>query len=87
MVRDLKIGAGPHGFRWSFRDRAAECSDAPREVCELVLAHVNTNSIEAAYGRSDLFERRRALLEQWAGFLAGTDGGGPEFAGYTRAHR
>ena len=87
MLRDLKIGAVPHGFRSSFRDWAAECSDAPREVCELALAHVNTNSIEAAYRRSDLFERRRALMEQWAGFLAGTDGGGPEFAGYTRAHR
>ena len=70
MVRDLRIGAVPHGFRSSFRDWAAECSDAPREVCELALAHVNTNSIEAAYRRTDLFERRRALMEQWASFLA-----------------
>ncbi len=71
LVRQLKIGAVPHGFRSSFRDWAAECSDAPREVCELALAHVNTNAIEAAYRRTDLFERRRALMEQWAGFLAG----------------
>ena len=71
MVRDLGIGAVPHGFRSSFRDWAAECSDAPREVCELALAHVNTNRIEAAYRRTDLFERRRALMEQWAGFLGG----------------
>ncbi|MCY4596001.1 MAG: hypothetical protein OXC19_14545, partial [Bryobacterales bacterium] len=48
--------------RSSFRDWAAECTDAPREVCELALAHVNTNSIEAAYRRSDLFERRRERL-------------------------
>ena len=73
LVRDLGIGAVPHGFRSSFRDWAAECSDAPREVCELALAHVNTNAIEAAYRRSDLFERRRALMEQWAAFLAGTE--------------
>ena len=72
LVRDLGIGAVPHGFRSSFRDWAAECSDAPREVCELALAHVNTNAIEAAYRRTDLFERRRALMEQWAAFLAGT---------------
>ena len=72
LVRHLGIGAVPHGFRSSFRDWAAECSDAPREVCELALAHVNTNAIEAAYRRTDLFERRRALMEQWAGFLAGT---------------
>ena len=74
LVRELEIGAVPHGFRSSFRDWAAECSDAPREVCELALAHVNTNAIEAAYRRTDLFERRRALMEQWAAFLAGTEG-------------
>ena len=72
MVRDLGIGAVPHGFRSSFRDWAAERSDAPREVCELALAHVNTNAIEAAYRRTDMFERRRALMEQWAAFLVGT---------------
>ena len=53
------------------RRRATE---APRccEVCELALAHVNRDRVEAAYRRSDLFERRRALMEQWAAFLAGT---------------
>ena len=71
MVRNLEIAAVPHGFRSSFRDWAAECSNAPREVCELALAHVNTNSIEAAYRRTDMFERRRALMEQWAAFLTG----------------
>ena len=81
LVREVKIAAVPHGFRSSFRDWAAECSDAPREVCELALAHVNTNSIEAAYRRTDLFERRRALMEQWAAFLAGTD----NVAGHARA--
>ena len=72
LVRALRIGAVPHGFRSSFRDWAAECSDAPREVCELALAHVNSDRVEAAYRRTDLFERRRALMEQWAAFLAGT---------------
>ena len=42
---------------------------APRAVCGLALAHVNTNAIEAAYRRTDLFERRRALMEQWSAFL------------------
>ena len=70
MVRDLKIGAVPHGFRSSFRDWAAECTEVPREVCELALAHVNRDRVEAAYRRSDLFERRRALMEAWSTFLA-----------------
>ena len=72
MVRQLGIQAVPHGFRSSFRDWAAECTDVPREVCELALAHVHTNSIEAAYRRTDLFERRRGLMEQWAAFLDAT---------------
>ena len=74
MVRELGIAAVPHGFRSSFRDWAAECSEAPREVCELALAHVNTNRVEAAYRRTDLFERRRELMDQWAAFLSATDG-------------
>ena len=74
MVRDLGIGAVPHGFRSSFRDWAAECSDAPREVCELALAHVNSDRVEAAYRRTDLFERRRELMEEWSGLLAGIRG-------------
>ena len=74
LTQQLGIGAVPHGFRSSFRDWAAECTDAPREVCELALAHVNTNAVEAAYRRSDLFERRRELMEAWATFLVGTEG-------------
>ena len=81
LVRDLGIGAVPHGFRSSFRDWATECSDAPREVCELALAHMNTNRIEAAYRRTDLFARRRSLMEEWAAFLAGAEDAGPGLAG------
>ena len=69
LLRELQIDAVPHGFRSSFRDWAAECSDAPREVCELALAHVNSVRVEAAYRRTDLFERRRVLMEQWSSFV------------------
>ena len=41
----------------------------PREVCELALAHVNNDRVEAAYRRSDLFERRRDLMEDWSDYL------------------
>ena len=70
LLRDLKIGAVPHGFRSSFRDWAAECTEAPREVCELALAHVNNDRVEAAYRRSDLFEKRRLLMAAWADYIA-----------------
>ena len=58
-----------HGFRSSFRDFAAECTHAPHAVMELSLAHTVGNAVEAAYARSDLFERRRALMDQWAAFV------------------
>ena len=70
LLRELKIGAVPHGFRSSFRDWAAECTDAPREVCELALAHVNSDRVEAAYRRSDLFDKRRELMAAWAAYVA-----------------
>ena len=69
LVRENGIGCVPHGMRSSFRDWAAECSDAPREVYELALAHVNSDRVEAAYRRSDLFEKRRELMQEWAEYL------------------
>lgn len=70
LLRELGIGAVPHGFRSSFRDWAAERTDVPRDVCELALAHVNSDRVEAAYRRTDLFERRRELMSAWAAYLA-----------------
>ena len=45
-------------------------TDHPREVIEAALAHVVRNRVEAAYARSDLFERRRTLMDDWARYLA-----------------
>jgi len=70
LVKELGIQAVPHGFRSSFRDWAAEETDHPREVIEAALAHVVENKVEAAYRRSDLFERRRILMDDWAQYLA-----------------
>ena len=60
----------PHGLRPSFRDWATHTPRAARQVCELALAHVNRDRVEAACMRSDLFERRRVLMQQWADFVA-----------------
>ena len=73
LLKRLEIGAVPHGFRSSFRDWAAEETDHPREVAEAALAHVIRNQVEAAYRRTDLFERRRRLMDDWASYLAGKD--------------
>jgi integrase len=60
--RDITV----HGFRSSFRDWAAEQTNFPREVAEAALAHAIESRVEAAYRRSDLFEKRRLLMEKWA---------------------
>ena len=69
MLQYHRIAAVAHGFRSSFRDWAAEETDHPREVIEAALAHVVQNKVEAAYARSDLFERRRRLMEDWAAYV------------------
>ncbi|RYF42694.1 MAG: site-specific integrase [Cytophagaceae bacterium] len=55
-----------HGFRSTFRDWSAEATSYPREVCEQALAHNRQDKAEAAYFRTDLFEKRRAMMEEWA---------------------
>ena len=72
LVSELGIAAVPHGFRSSFRDWASERTDYPREVVEAALAHTVRNQTEAAYARSDLFERRRDLMDDWTEYLTGT---------------
>lgn len=60
-----------HGFRSSFRDWAAEQTSFPREVAEAALAHAVGDKVEQAYRRSDLFEKRRALMNAWSAFCFG----------------
>ncbi|MDE0001466.1 MAG: integrase, partial [Rhodospirillaceae bacterium] len=71
LLKNHQIAGVPHGFRSSFRDWAAETTSYPRAVIESALAHVVTNRTEAAYARSDLFERRRRLMNEWAAYLEG----------------
>ena len=74
LIKELGIAAVPHGFRSSFRDWAAEQTNTPREVVEAAFAHTVRNPTEAAYARSDLFERRRRLMDDWAAYLSVTRG-------------
>ena len=63
LLRTLEVSAVPHGFRSTFRDWAGEETNHPREVVEAALAHIVQNKVEAAYARSDMFERRRRLMD------------------------
>ncbi len=74
VLRDVDLAerCTVHGFRSSFRDWCAETAKS-REIAEAALAHT-VAGVEGAYFRSDLFERRRRLMDQWAAFLAGDHG-------------
>ena len=58
-----------HGFRTSFRTWASECTNSDHAVMELCLAHRVGSQVEQAYSRSDLLQKRRALMQRWSDFL------------------
>lgn len=71
LQQDMKQPYTVHGFRSSFRDWAAEETAHPDFVAEKALAHVIKNKVEAAYRRGSLFEKRRALMNDWASYSDG----------------
>ena len=64
-----------HGFRSTFRNWASELTNFPREAVERALAHGVADDVEAAYLRTDLRERRRALMDEWARYVGGVEVG------------
>jgi integrase len=71
LLRRMEVeGVTVHGFRSTFRDWASEVANVPREVAEMSLAHTVGSNVERAYARSDLLDKRRALMERWSGYVA-----------------
>jgi integrase len=68
VLRRMGSAVTAHGFRSTFRTWAAERTAFAREVCEAALAHKNPDAVEAAYQRSDLFEKRKHLMQAWSDF-------------------
>lgn len=69
LLREMGAGMVPHGLRSSFRSWAAEATDYPWEIAEMALGHTVGTKVERAYLRTDLFEKRVALMQDWADFL------------------
>ena len=70
VVRSLYRGrCTVHGFRSSFRDWASEQTSVPHAVAEAALAHQVGSAVERSYARSDLFEKRRVLMDGWGAFV------------------
>ncbi len=68
MLKRLGVEAVPHGFRSSFRDWVIEQTSTPWAVGEAALAHNLGNSVESAYARTDVFDRRRVLMQEWSDY-------------------
>jgi integrase len=66
----------PHGLRSTFRDWVAERTQYPGDMAEVALAHRIGSTVEAAYRRGDMIEKRRRMMADWAAFLAGQALGG-----------
>ena len=72
VLRDMKFTrVTVHGFRSSFTDWVAECTETPKEIAEKALAHRIPNAVEAAYRRTVFFDKRRTLMNKWAEYLMG----------------
>jgi integrase len=69
VMRRMAVDAVPHGFRASFSSWCASSTAYPEEVREMALAHAIGDGTVAAYQRSDLFDKRRNLMADWAKFL------------------
>jgi integrase len=68
LLREMRPGLTVHGFRSTFKDWCAESTHVPNFVSEAALAHVVADKVEAAYRRTDVFERRHNLMEAWGTF-------------------
>jgi integrase len=66
---EITVEAVPHGFRSTFRDWAAEQTAYPDEIRKAASGHIVGNAVQQAYQRTDLLEKRRRLMEDWADFV------------------
>lgn len=70
LVKELGFDVDVHGFRTSFRTWTQEQGNYPREICEAALAHGIKDKAEAAYARSDYMDKRAAMMDDWAAYVA-----------------
>jgi integrase len=66
---ELTVEAVPHGFRSTFRDWAAEQTAYPDEIRKAASGHIVGNAVQQAYQRTDLLDKRRRLMQDWAAFV------------------
>jgi integrase len=73
IMRRMKVDHTMHGFRASFRTWAAEVAHYDHDLLEFALAHVVGDATVRAYQRSDMVEKRRKLMQDWAAYIQSTE--------------
>ena len=68
LVREARLPFVPHGLRSTFRQWCADAGK-PADIAEMALGHA-VRGIEGVYQRSDIFDRRRSLMQAWSDYLA-----------------
>lgn len=71
--RESKRCIVPHGFRSTFKDWATELTNHLPDMSEIALAHSVGSKVELAYRRGDMFEKRRAMMDDWGRYCTGTN--------------
>jgi integrase len=71
VLARIEPGVTVHGMRATFSSWAAERTNYASEIREIALAHQIGSAVVRAYQRSDLFDRRRRLMADWAAFCDG----------------
>ena len=66
---ELTFEGVPHGFRSTFRDWSAERTSYSDEIRKAASGHAIGDSVKEAYQRTDLLDKRRSLMNEWANFL------------------
>jgi len=69
---DIPVPAVPHGFRSTFKVWASEQTSYPSELSEICMMHKAGDAVYEAYQRSDMFDKRRAIMQDWSEFICGT---------------
>jgi len=67
---ELTVKGVPHGFRSTFRDWAAEQTNYPDELRKAASGHTVGDAVKEAYKRTDLLDKRRNLMNEWANYLS-----------------
>jgi integrase len=66
---EYKSAAVPHGFRATFRTWMAEQTNYPDEIRRAANGHKVSDTVKASYERTDFFEKRREVMNEWSKFL------------------